>query len=163
MFEGRAEDVVRDISNVKQEIISYRKVIKPERSTLRVLERRVDRFLPEELELYFDDIVDAAERIWDQLDNYKEVVEALESTNESVISHRQNDVLRLLTLISVTMLPLTLITGIFGMNVVFPARARTRRSGSSSRALIVTLGGDGRLLPLEALALTLRASGRPLH
>ena len=104
----------------KQEIISYRKVIKPERSTLRVLERRVDRFLPEELELYFDDIVDAAERIWDQLDNYKEVVEALESTNESVISHRQNDVLRVLTIFSVIMLPLTLITGIFGMNVVFP-------------------------------------------
>ena len=50
MFEGAAEDVVRDISNAKQEIISYRKVIKPERSTLRVLERRVDRFLPEELE-----------------------------------------------------------------------------------------------------------------
>ena len=120
MFEGAAEDVVRDISNVKQEIISYRKVIKPERSTLRVLERRVDRFLPEELELYFDDINDAVERIWDQLDNYKEVVEALESTNESVISHRQNDVLRLLTLISVTMLPLTLITSVFGMNVLFP-------------------------------------------
>ena len=59
MFEGHAEEVVRDISNVKQEIISYRKVIKPERSTLRVLERRVDRFLPEELEDYFDDIVDA--------------------------------------------------------------------------------------------------------
>jgi magnesium transporter len=56
MFEGRAEDVVRDISNVKQEIISYRKVIKPQRTTLRVLERRVDKFLPEELELYFDDI-----------------------------------------------------------------------------------------------------------
>ncbi len=120
MFEGRAEDVVRDISNVKQEIISYRKVIKPERSTLRVLERRVDKFLPEELELYFDDIVDAAERIWDQLDNYKEVVDGLESTNESVISHRQNDVLRLLTIFSVTMLPLTVITGLFGMNVDFP-------------------------------------------
>jgi magnesium transporter len=120
MFEGHAEDVVRDISNVKQEIISYRKVIKPERSTLRVLERRVDKFLPEELELYFDDIVDAAERIWDQLDNYKEVVDGLESTNESVISHRQNDVLRLLTIISVTMLPLTVITGLFGMNVLYP-------------------------------------------
>ncbi len=59
MFEGRAEDVVRDLSNVKQEIISYRKIIKPERSTLRLLERRVERFLPEELDLYFDDIVDA--------------------------------------------------------------------------------------------------------
>jgi len=123
MFEGAAEDVVRDISNAKQEIISYRKVIKPERSTLRVLERRINRFLPEELELYFDDVNDAVERIWDQLDNYKEVVEALESTNESVISHRQNNVLRLLTIISVTMLPLTLMTGIFGMNVIYPGEA----------------------------------------
>ena len=59
MFEGRSDEVVRDISNVKQEIISYRKIIKPERSTLRLLERHVERFLPEELELYFDDIVDA--------------------------------------------------------------------------------------------------------
>jgi magnesium transporter len=122
MFEGEgaSREIVRDISNVKQEIISYRKIIKPERSTLRVLERRVEGFLPEELEHYFDDIVDAAERIWDLLDNYMEVVEGLESTNESVISHRQNDVLRLLTVISVTILPLTLLTGIFGMNVAFP-------------------------------------------
>src|SRR5689334_6264148 len=120
VFEGRSEEVVRDISNVKQEIISYRKIIKPERSTLRLLERHVERFLPEELEQYFDDIVDAAERIWDILDNYKEVVEALEDTNESVISHRQNDVLRVLTVFSVVLLPLTLITGIFGMNVKFP-------------------------------------------
>src|SRR5206468_4284194 len=120
VFEGRSEEVVRDISNVKQEIISYRKIIKPERATLRTLERGLERFLPEELDLYFDDIVDAAERIWDILDNYKEVVEALESTNESVISHRQNDVLRILTVFSVVLLPLTLITGFFGMNVRFP-------------------------------------------
>ena len=120
MFELRAEDVVRDLSNVKQEIISYRKIIKPERATLRQLERRVERFLPEELDLYFDDIVDGAERIWDLLDNYKEVVEALESTNESVISHRQNDVLRVLTVFSAILLPMTLIASIFGMNVDFP-------------------------------------------
>ena len=120
LFEKRAEEVVRDLSNVKQEIISYRKIIKPERSTLRLLERHVERFLPEQLELYFDDIVDASERIWDLLDNYKEVVEALEDTNESVISHRQNDVLRFLTVVTVILLPLTLITGIFGMNVHFP-------------------------------------------
>ena len=112
VFEGRSDEVVRDISNVKQEIISYRKIIKPERSTLRLLERHVERFLPEELELYFDDIVDAAERIWDLLDNYKEVVEALESTNEAVINHRQNDILRILTVFSVILLPLTLITGL---------------------------------------------------
>jgi magnesium transporter len=120
IFEGRSDEVVRDISNAKQEIISYRKIIKPERSTLRLLERQVERFLPEELENYFDDLVDASERIWDLLDNFKEVVEALEDTNESAINHRQNDILRVLTVVSVILLPLTLITGIFGMNVHFP-------------------------------------------
>lgn len=118
--EGRFEDLVRDISKVKQEIISYRKIIKPQRPILRLLERRVERFLPEELELYFDDLVDASERIWDLLDNYKEVVEALEATNESAISHRQNDVLRLLTVFSAVLLPLTLIASVFGMNVQYP-------------------------------------------
>ncbi|MGH3079264.1 MAG: magnesium transporter CorA family protein [Gaiellaceae bacterium] len=141
MFEGRSEEVVRDLSNVKQEIISYRKIIKPERTTLRVLERRVENFLPEELELYFDDIVDAAERIWDLLDNYKEVVEGLESTNESVISHRQNDVLRLLTVFTVIVLPLTMLTGVFGMNVAFPGEGTREAFWIIVAALVAILGG----------------------
>jgi magnesium transporter len=129
MFEGRSQEVVRDISNVKQEIISYRKIIKPERSTLRVLERRVEHFLPEELELYFDDIVDAAERIWDLLDNSKEVVEALESTNESVLAHKFNDVLRILTVFSIVFLPATLIASIWGMNVGLPGGGEPASAG----------------------------------
>ncbi len=141
MFEGAADEVVRDISNVKQEIISYRKIIKPERSTLRLFERHVERFLPEELELYFDDIVDASERIWDLLDNYKEVVEALEQTNESVISHRQNRVLQILTLFSVVLLPLTLISGIFGMNVNFPGYGTHAAFWVIVGLMAVTIGG----------------------
>jgi magnesium transporter len=126
---------------VKQEIISYRKIVKPERSTLRVLERRVEAFLPEELELYFDDIVDAAERIWDLLDNYKEVVEGLESTNESVISHKQNDVLRVLTVFTVVVLPLTLITGLFGMNVAFPGEGTSEAFWAILAVLVAALVG----------------------
>jgi magnesium transporter len=118
--EGAFEEVVRDISKAKQEIISFRKIVKPQRPALRVLEGHVRRFLAEELELYFDDLVDASERIWDLLDNYKEVVEALEATNESAISHRQNDVLRVLTVFSAVLLPLTLLASVFGMNVDFP-------------------------------------------
>src|SRR5688500_16872476 len=123
IFEGRSEEVVRDISNVKQEIINFRKVIRPQRTVLRDLENSKQRFLAQtegELEVYFDDIVDAHERIWDMLENYKEVVEALEETNESVISHRVNDILRFLTAISVIVLPLTLIASIWGMNVGVP-------------------------------------------
>src|SRR3954471_4914031 len=120
IFEGRAEEVVRDISNAKQEIINFRKIIRPQRSVLRDLERTKQRYLAPDLEIYFDDIVDASERIWDMLENYKEVVEALEDTNESLISHRVNDVLRVLTVLSVSILPLTLIASILGMNVDFP-------------------------------------------
>jgi magnesium transporter len=119
----RSEEIVSDISRAKQEIISYRKIVKPQRPALRLLERHIERFLPENLELYFDDLVDASERIWDLLDNYKEVVEALEDTNESLISHRQNDVLRILTVFGAIFLPLTFITGIFGMNVLYPGES----------------------------------------
>ena len=120
IFLGRGERVVRDISNVKQEIINFRKVIRPQRSVLGDLERTKQRYLAEEMEVYFDDIVDASERIWDMLENYKEVVEALEDTNESLISHRVNGVLRVLTAISVIVLPLTLLASIWGMNVHVP-------------------------------------------
>jgi magnesium transporter len=139
--EGRFEEVVRDISKAKQEIISYRKIVKPQRPTLRLLERNVERFLPEELELYFDDLVDASERIWDILDNYKEVVEALEATNEAALAHRQNAVLRLLTVISTTALPLTVIASIFGMNVLFPGEGTRGAFWVIIVAMVAALAG----------------------
>jgi magnesium transporter len=120
IFEGRSSEIVLDISNAKQEIINFRKIVRPQRAVLRDLERTKQRYLAEELEIYFDDISDAAERIWDTLENYKEVVEALESTNESVLSHRLNDSFRILTAASVIILPLTLIASIYGMNVPVP-------------------------------------------
>jgi magnesium transporter len=120
IFSGGGEEIVRDVSNVKQEIINFRKIIRPERSVLRDLERTKRRYMADELEIYFDDIVDASERIWDMLENYKEVVEALEDTNESVISHRFNDTLRILTVFSIVFLPATLIASIWGMNVGLP-------------------------------------------
>jgi len=141
IFEERSEDVVRDISNAKQEIIAYRKIIKPERSTLRLLERSTERFLPEELELYFDDIVDASERVWDLLDNYKEVIEGLESTNESFISHNQQYRLQLLTVVTVILLPLTLLASVFGMNVRVPGEGEIAPFWAILGIMVVLGGG----------------------
>ncbi|HEU5245346.1 MAG TPA: magnesium transporter CorA family protein [Gaiellaceae bacterium] len=136
-----AKELVRDIHRVKQEIISYRKIIKPQRPTLRQLDRSIERFLSEELEDYFDDLVDASERIWDLLDNYKEVVEALEGTNESLISHQQNDILYVLTIFLVVLTPLTFITGFFGMNVHFPGIDGWDAFFASLALMAVTVGG----------------------
>ena len=120
IFGGRGEEVVRDISNVKQEIINFRKIVRPQRAVFGDLERTKQRYLADDMDVYFDDINDASERIWQVLEGYKETVEALEATNESVISHRVNDILRVLTSISVIVLPLTLVASIWGMNVGVP-------------------------------------------
>ena len=120
IFEGKGDEVVRDISNVKQEIINFRKVVRPQRTAFRDLERNKARYLAEDLDIYFEDIIDASERVWDLLENYKEVVEGLEATNESAIAHRTNETFRILTAISLVFLPLTLIASVWGMNVQVP-------------------------------------------
>ena len=68
IFEGRSSEIVRELSDTKQEIINFRKIVRPQRAVLRDLERTKQRYLQEELEIYFDDISDAAERIWDTLE-----------------------------------------------------------------------------------------------
>jgi len=118
-------------------------VIRPQRTVLRDLENLKQRFLAPDLdlEIYFDDIVDAHERIWDMLENYKEVVEALEETNESYISHRVNDVLRVLTAFSVIILPLTLIASLWGMNVGVPGEGDREDFWAIVGGMVVLLVG----------------------
>ena len=162
IFEGRSEDIVRDISNVEAGDHQLPQGDPPAADgAARPRERSSSASWPRprasELEIYFDDIGDAHERIWDMLENYKEVVEALEETNESVISHRVNDILRVLTAISVIVLPLTLIASIWGMNVGVPGEGDQRTSTSSSGH-----GRDprrhARLLPPARLAVSSGAS-----
>jgi magnesium transporter len=141
IFEGQAEEVVRDISNVKQEIINFRKVVRPQRAAFRDLERTKTRYIAEDLDIYFEDISDASERVWDMLENYKEVVEALEATNESAIAHRTNETFRVLTTISLIFLPLTLIASIWGMNVRVPGEQRLTAFWIIIGVMVVLLGG----------------------
>jgi magnesium transporter len=141
IFEDEQAEVVRDISNVKQEIINFRKVVRPQRAAFADLERTKTRYIADDLDIYFDDIVDASERIWDMLENYKEVVEALEETNESAISHRSNEIFRILTAFSVMFLPLTLIASIWGMNVHVPGEADNTAFYVVIGFMVVILGG----------------------
>jgi magnesium transporter len=146
IFEGRSKEVVRDISNAKQEIINFRKIVRPQRVAFSDLERNKARYIADDLDIYFDDIIDASERVWDMLENYKEVVEALESTNEQVLAHQFNDVLRILTVFSIVFLPATLIASIWGMNVGLPGGGEPPTSSDSIfwiiiGAMVVVLAG----------------------
>jgi magnesium transporter len=151
IFEGNSSsEIVRDLSNVKQEIINFRKIVRPQRAALKDLEA-TRRYIPEDLEIYFDDINDASERVWDMLENFKEVVEALESTNEAVISHRLNDTFRVLTAISVIVLPLTLIASVFGMNTAVPGGGSIHAFWIVVGVMAVILGALGYLFRKRGL------------
>ena len=141
IFEGKFADVVRDISNAKQEIINFRKIVRPQRLAFRDLERNKARYIAEDLDIYFDDIIDASERVWDMLENFKEVVEALESTNESALTHRTNETVRVLTSISVIVLPLTFVASLWGMNVKVPGEGFRDAFYYLMIAMVVLLAG----------------------
>ena len=132
---------MRDISNVKQEIINFRKVVRPQRAAIQDLERNKARYIAEDYDVYFEDINDASERVWDMLENYKEVVEGLESTNESAIAHRTNETFRVLTAISVIVLPLTLVASIWGMNVDVPGEQSNIAFILIMAFMVLLLGG----------------------
>ena len=69
---------------------------------------------------YFGDIHDHLVKSWDTLEDFKDVVDSLSAANDSLNVHRTNEVIKVLTVISVITLPLTLVTGIYGMNIGLP-------------------------------------------
>lgn len=118
--EESVRDLLRDIMLLKKNIITFRRIIQPERPVISALEHKNKKFLPEALEVYFDDVVDKIEKQWNSLDSLKEVADTLQDANESLISHRSGETIKVLTIFSVIMLPLTLVSGLFGMNVILP-------------------------------------------
>jgi magnesium transporter len=119
-FNGGERDMLKEILNTKKNIIAFRRVMAPLRTVMAQLEHKNKKFLPDSLEVYFDDVLDKVEKIWSNLENLKDLIESLQDTNESIISHTTNNVIKTLTIFSVVMLPLNLIAGMYGMNVDLP-------------------------------------------
>lgn len=117
VFKNRSRVMLEQVSRTKMQIINYRRIIKPLRPVIMTLEKVISKYLPEDKETYFDDITDKAEKVWDMLENYKEVIESLDRTYESLTSHRINSLMRTFTTLQVIILPMVLVSGLFSMNV----------------------------------------------
>lgn len=138
---NQQHDMLRDILNMKKNIITFRRVIAPQRGVIAQIEHKNKKFLPDTLEIYFDDVVDKVEKIWSSLENLKELIESLQDTNESILSHTTNNVIKILTIFSVVMLPLTFITGLYGMNVSLPLAERNSIFGFLVVIMVGVIGG----------------------
>ena len=120
IFSDRKRGTVREISRLRRDIIAFRRIIWPMRAVTGRLEPRVRHFVKVDLAVYFGDLVDHLDRIWDGLDEYKEIIEGLSDTHDSLATNRTNEVVRILTIIATVMLPVTVVASIYGMNISLP-------------------------------------------
>lgn len=121
LFEGKVmKDRLFDIMRSKRQIITLKRALIPHASLIHSLEHLHKRFISKQLDLYFDDIADKIARGESTLRSMDEMIETLHNANESLTSHNTNRVMKILTIFSVTMLPLTFLTGLYGMNVKLP-------------------------------------------
>lgn len=116
IFKNMEKEMVEDILRVKRNIITLRRIIGPHRKLMDILEQNGTNLLRPKMDIYFSDVTDYVERIWDILDNQRETIISLENTNETLISHRSSEIVKTLTIFSAILLPLTLIASIYGMN-----------------------------------------------
>ena len=120
IFDRNVRNLVKKLSFVRRDIITLRRIIRPNIPVLRQLSTREYKFLNLDEDIYFGDIVDHLNKQWDILEDNKELIEGLNYTLDSITSHRINEVIKTLTIISVVLLPMTLIASIYGMNVTLP-------------------------------------------
>jgi len=111
---------IEGISILRRDVISFRRIIWPMRAVIGSLEPKIRRFTKMDLAVYFGDMTDHVDKIWDGLDEYKEVIEGLNATHDSLATNRTNEVMRMLAIVATILLPLTVVSSIYGMNVPLP-------------------------------------------
>jgi magnesium transporter len=111
---------IGDISILRRDVISFRRIIWPMRAVIASLEPRIRRFTSMDLAVYFGDMTDHVDKIWDALDEFKEIIEGLNDTHDSLATNRTNEVIRMLTVIATILLPLTVVASLYGMNIPLP-------------------------------------------
>jgi magnesium transporter len=120
IFSDRMRGAIKEISALRRDVISFRRIIWPMRAVVGSLEPRVRRFTKTDLAAYFGDMVDHVDKIWDGLDEYKEIIEGLNDTHDSLANNRTNAIMRILTIVATIFFPITLIASIWGMNIPLP-------------------------------------------
>ncbi len=120
VFNGKEKEMVFEISVVKRDILNFRRTLKPQRSIIESLFQKQSPFIPENLKVYFQDLIGTNIRLWNILENNKEIIESLEATNNSLLSNKLDLTMKVLTIFSAIMLPMTVYSNILAMSASIP-------------------------------------------
>ena len=141
IFAERTRSQIRAISMLRRDVIAFRRIIWPMRAVIGSLERRARRFSKTDLAVYFGDMVDHVDRIWDGLDEYKEIIEGLNDAHDSLANNRTNEIMRILTIVATIFFPITLIASIWGMNIPLPFQKSSQSLLYVSLIMAAVIGG----------------------
>lgn len=116
MFAGNSKNLLQRIAQLKKDILYIRKVVSPQREVFNVLVAANSPLIKTKMTIYFRNVLDHFYRIYDMIEICRDLITGTLEAYASVVSNKLNEIMKTLTIISTTILPLTFITGIYGMN-----------------------------------------------
>lgn len=122
IYNDKLKKALPLLADIRRNNLNIRAMIGPQRHVIRTLSKIDKKWfkIADDSAIYFDDIGDYLEKNWTILANHKELIDGLYQTNESFMVYKTNTIIMILTLFSVALLPLTLLSGIYGMNISLP-------------------------------------------
>ncbi len=126
LFDKKAESTIENISIIRKNIILINTMFKPQLPLFNKFESGQIEGYANNMEDYWGNILDYYKRLWDLTEDYAELIEGLSQTFDSLQANRTNEIMKILTLISSILLPLTFLTGLYGMNVNLPLQGDPR-------------------------------------
>jgi magnesium transporter len=120
LFSRKTEKIIKQISLFRKNIIHVNTIFRPQLRLFHKFESGEVKGFAEDMEDYWGNILDFYQKMWDMIEDYGELVIGLNRTFDSLQANKTNEIMRVLTIISTIVLPLTFITGLYGMNVYLP-------------------------------------------
>ncbi len=119
IFADKERQMVNEILYIKRNILNIRKIMEAHKNVMQKIVKENIKFFPTQKQsIYYEHIIEHTKDIWGIMEGQKDMIEALENTNATLVSFKLSDIMRILTIFSVVLIPLTLLASIFGMNTV---------------------------------------------
>ena len=120
IFTKKPEKVIEHLSLTRKNIILLNTTFKPQIRVFHKFESGGIKGYAEDMEDYWGNILDQYQRMFDMVEDYGELIEGLSQTFDSLQTNKTNEIMKVLTFLSTIMLPLTVLSSIYGMNVGLP-------------------------------------------
>jgi magnesium transporter len=140
IFGRFRQDAIKEIFELKKDLLMLRRVVTPERDVINVLMRQeVPIFKPGEL-VYVQDIYDHLVRVTDTIDTYRDLLSSALDSYLSLQGNQLNQLVKALTLASIILMACALVSGIYGMNFDSMPELHWRYGYPFALGLMLTIG-----------------------